>query len=152
MSSVINRGDSTKLIEQNPIDTIHGCVVGSEAGAEEIQLGGKRTFAFVKRDILEEAAKVVIDFRLALGERVNSYAYARRPLIGEAIVHHSVVAHYPLLLGAKAQIGGDILVNAPDILPIERVVVRACVKWRPTILTSNLTQVDGHVTQAGHRH
>lgn len=39
MRSIVNRSDSAKLIEQNPVDAIYCGESGSEAGTDEIEFG-----------------------------------------------------------------------------------------------------------------
>src|SRR5262249_35322617 len=56
-----------------------------KTATREILLRGKRTLRRIERQVFVEAAKVVIDLRLAFAERVNRHAKTRRPLAGEAI-------------------------------------------------------------------
>src|SRR5262249_58719883 len=124
--------------------------VGREAAVAEIGLCRQRTLGQVERDVLEEAAEVVIDFRFAFAEGVNRSAKARGPRAGEAIADTIAVpagaADHPLLLVAQACQRGDVSVDAPGVLHVSAVVVRLGVKRSVAVFAASLAQVNADVT------
>src|SRR5262249_9172182 len=154
---VKNRGDGSERVDLHAAHTINDLEVGSKASVAKVGLGRERALGQIERDVLEEAAEVVIDLRLAFAEGVDRRAEARRPRAGEAIADAGTVragvADQPLLLVAQACERGNVPVDAPRVLYVPGVVVRIGVECGVAVFAARLAQVDANrVRAAGDSH
>ena len=101
--------------------------IGREAAVAEICFGRERALGQVERDVLEEAAEVVVGLRLAAAERVNRRADARRPVACEAVAD-TVAVPPGCRSAAPARVrrptSAVTYCDAPGILQVGGVVVR----------------------------
>src|SRR4030095_15338047 len=81
----------------------------------------------VKRNEFEESSIVVEGLRFSLAEWIDRHAKARCPLIGKGITNPLAggtgTTHQPFLLPTQTSQGSDVLVEAPGVLRVPRMVV-----------------------------
>src|SRR5262249_16242935 len=134
MSLVNDRGHGAEAVDYDASNTIHHREVGLKSSAGEVLLCGERTLSRVEWQIFVEAAKVVIDLRLAFAERIECRAEARRPLTGETVSlscpARASGANDSLLLPAIAEQRRDMAIDSPRVLCIGRVIIRPSVEDR----------------------
>src|SRR6266516_4549586 len=149
MRRVENRGHGAELIYDGaPVGRVPR-ELGRETGAGEILFRRERALAQIERNILMEAAKVVVELGPASPKRVDGDAKARRPVAREDIADPAAAgaraAYQALLFPAITQESGDEAVQMPCILSVGCVVVRFRVERGHPEFTAVLPQINSRL-------